>query len=42
MKNKNEKIERLNKFYDWFYGTIKNIHVINDQEFERINEKLKC
>lgn len=42
MKNTNEKIERLNRFYTWLYDTVKNIHVINDQEFERINEKLKC
>lgn len=34
------KIEKMNQFYEWLYTKVQNIHVIDDNEFENIIEKL--
>ncbi|AGO47789.1 hypothetical protein Phi47:1_gp58 [Cellulophaga phage phi47:1] len=35
-----ENINELNRFYEWLYIRCKNIHVITDEQFHRINIKL--
>lgn len=34
------KIEKLQAFYNWLYEHVKSVHVIDDEEFYRISEKL--
>lgn len=34
------KIQKMQKFYEWFYEKVQNIHTINNVEFENILEKL--
>jgi len=36
----NTKIEKMKRFHKWLYETVQNIHVLTDQEFENIIEKI--
>lgn len=40
MNDYTEKINKLEKFYEWLYGRVKSVHRVNESEMYNIMEKL--